>query len=95
MDPKETLLEATRRAVRAAAIGDLAALESALSERRAALPLAPVAERLAAFQEGETIPFLLGGLKRQLRDQYRRLEQVKTGLKRTASPIAATIDVRA
>jgi hypothetical protein len=88
-------LEATRQALAAAVIGDLAAVRAALELRRAALPAAPVAQRAAAFKEGEALQFLLQGIKRRLRADLGRLEQIKTGLVRSAEPRAAKIDLRA
>lgn len=89
------LLEATRWALHAASIGDLAAVEMALAERRANLLSAPVAERVAAFNEGESLGMLLKGIKRRIRERHRQLEQIKTGLARTEAPRAARIDLRA
>jgi hypothetical protein len=95
-----SLLEATRQAVTAAAVGDLAALEAALDARRAALEGAnpediPATERLAAFKEGETLHFLLSGIRRQLLDQQGTLEQMKSRLQRTGPPPVAMIDLKA
>jgi hypothetical protein len=89
------LREATRLALDAAAVGDLDALQVALELRRAALPEAPVAERVAAFQEGEALGLLLHGIKRRLRGELARLEQIKIGLVRSAEPSPAKIDLRA
>jgi hypothetical protein len=95
MNNQGPLLEATRQARHAASVGDLAALEASLAARRAALSNASVAERVAAFQEGESIQLLLKGIKRRIRDQQGRLEQIKTGLARTVAPRSAKIDLRA
>jgi hypothetical protein len=38
---------------------------------------------------------LLKGIKRQIGDQYRRLQQIKTGLARTEAPRVPRIDLRA
>jgi hypothetical protein len=94
------LLEATRQAVTAAAAGDLAALEAALDARRVALETVrlediPAAERLAASKEGQTLHFLLSGIRRQLREQQGTLEQMKTRLKRSGPPPVAMLDIKA
>jgi hypothetical protein len=89
------LIEATRQALDAAAVGDLDALHKALGLRRAALPHAPIAEQVAAFKEGEALQFLLKGIKRGLREEIGRLEQIKVGLLRSAEPPRAKIDLRA
>ena len=95
MNKRGPLLDATRKALRAASIGDLAALETALALRRAAMEDATVSERVAALKEGESIRMLLNGIKRQIGDQYRRLQQIKTGLARTEAPRVPRIDLRA
>jgi hypothetical protein len=95
MPQRKKLLEATRLALDAAAVGDLDALGSALELRRAALPDAPVAERVAAFKEGEALGLLLKGIKSQLRGELARLQQIKIGLVRSAEPPSARIDLRA
>ncbi len=95
MAERKTLLEATRLALDAAAAGDLAALQAALALRRAALPDAPVAERVAAFKEGEALELLLKGIKRRLRGELGRLQQIKVGLVRSAEPPATKIDLQA
>ena len=94
-----SLLEATRQAVTAAAAADLAALEAALDARRAAIEGArleeiPAAERAAVFKEGETLHFLLSGIRRELVDQNGRLEQMKTRLERTGPPPVAMLDIK-
>ncbi len=100
MDQLPSLLEATRQAVTAAAVGDLPALEAALAVRSTALEIAnpeaiPAAERLAAFKEGETLHFLLSGLRRQLLEQQATLEQMMTRLQRTGPPPVAMLDLKA
>jgi hypothetical protein len=100
MTPAFSLLQATRQAVSAAAIGDLAALEAALDARRMALESSslddiPQAERMAAFKEGETLHFLLSGIRRQLLEQQRTLEQMKTRLQRNGPPPVAMLDLKA
>jgi hypothetical protein len=95
-----SLLEATRQAVTAAAVGDLAALETALVARSTAvenvnLENIPAAERLAALKEGETLRFLLSGIRRQLLDQQGRLDQMKVRLSRTGAPPLAMLDIKA
>ena len=94
-----SLLEATRQAVTAAAAADLAALEAALDARRAAIEGArleeiPAAERAAAFKEGETLRFLLSGIRHQIQDQHGRLERMKTRLEFTGPPLVAMLDIK-
>ena len=95
-----SLLEATRQAVAAAAVGDLAALEQALEARRTALEdqdleAIPAKERLAAHKEGETLHFLLSGIRRQILDQQGHLEQMKARLYRSGPPSVAMLDIKA
>jgi hypothetical protein len=59
------------------------------------LPDAPVAEWVAAFKEGEALGLLLQGIKRRLRGELGRLEQIKIGLVRSSEPAPAKIDLRA
>ncbi len=95
MIPGGPLIEASRDALRAASIGDMAALDTALMKRRAALADASPFQLAAAFNDGESLRMLLKGIKRRIRDQHRQLEQIKMGLARTAAPRAAKIDLRA
>jgi hypothetical protein len=95
-----SLLESTRQAVTAAAVGDLPALEAALDARSTALGGAnpediPAAERLAAFKEGETLHFLLSGLRRQMLQQQTTLQQMKTRLEHSGPPRVALLDIEA
>ena len=89
------LLNATRQALDAAATGDIETLEIALAARQAALENAAVAERIKAFRGGEAVQVLVCGIKRRLNEELARLEQIKTGLARSAEPRAAKIDLRA
>jgi hypothetical protein len=100
MNRPSSLLEATRHAVTAAALGDLAALEAALDARSTALGRAnpediPAAERLAAYKEGETLHFLLSGLRRQMLQQQGTLQQMKTRLEHSGPPPVAMLDLKA
>ena len=88
------LLDATRRALHAAAAGDLDALGAALAARQAAVETARATERAAALREGEAIRPLLAAIRRRIGDHHRRLDQIKTGLARTGAPNAAAIDLR-
>jgi hypothetical protein len=95
MSQDGSLIEATRQARHAASVGDLLVLEVALTARRKALENASVPERIAALHEGESIQLLLNGIKRRIRDQQSRLEQIKNGLARTVAPRSAKIDLQA
>ena len=95
-----TLLEATRQAVVAAAVGDLAALEQALEARQIALEdpnleATPAKERMTALKEGETLHFLLSGIRRQIADQQGHLERMRERLHRTGPPPVAMLNIKA
>jgi hypothetical protein len=90
-----SLLDANRKALDAAATGDVEALELALAERQAAIENASIAERVKALKEGEAVQLLIRGIKLRLRTEIGRLEQIKTALVRSAEPPPKKIDLRA
>ena len=76
--PSPNLIEATQRALAAAASGDLSALGRALNDRAAAIPHATPAEQKRALGDGETVGRLLTELKRNLVSEHNRLEQLRS-----------------
>jgi hypothetical protein len=91
--PQASLGDATRRAIVAAAEGDLEEVGRALADRAAAMATATPQERADALEEGETIGRLIAELKRNIVAEHSRLEQVRAGFAKQSK--APAIDVKA